>query len=70
MLAPAGLPQPVLSTISGESSKAVRSEDIRTLLLRDGLEAVGSSSGDFDRIIKNEIAKWVKVAKAANIKAD
>ena len=70
MLAPAKLPQPVLSKISGESSKAVQSQDVKTLLLRDGLEAVGSSPREFDRIIKNEIAKWIKVAKAANIKAE
>ena len=70
MLAPAKLPQPVLSKISGESVKAVQSEDVKTLLLRDGLETVGSSPKEFDRIINSEVAKWIKVAKAANIKAD
>jgi len=69
MLAPARLPQPVLSKIGGESSKAVQSQDVKALLLRDGLEAVGSSPAEFDRIIKTEVAKWVKVAKAANIRA-
>lgn len=70
MLAPARLPQPVMSTISGESSKAVQSQDVKTLLLRDGLEAVGNSPKEFDKIIKSEVAKWIKVAKAANIKAE
>jgi tripartite-type tricarboxylate transporter receptor subunit TctC len=69
MLAPAKLPKPVLSKINGESVKAVQSQDIKSLLLRDGLEAVGSSPREFDSIIKTEIAKWIKVAKAANIKA-
>jgi tripartite-type tricarboxylate transporter receptor subunit TctC len=40
------------------------------LLLREGLEAVGTSSREFDRIIRSEIAKWIKVAKAADIKTD
>lgn len=70
ILAPAKLPQPVLSKINGESVKAVQSQDIKSLLLRDGLEAVGNSPREFDRIIKTEIAKWAKVAKVANIKAD
>lgn len=70
MLAPAKLPQGVLSRINGESIKAVQSPDVKTLLLRDGLEAVGNSPREFDRIIKTEIAKWAKVAKVANIKAD
>jgi tripartite-type tricarboxylate transporter receptor subunit TctC len=70
MLAPAKLPQAVLSKIGGESSKAVQSQDVKTLLLRDGLEAVGSSPAEFDRIIKSEVVKWAKVAKAANIRAE
>ena len=69
MLAPAKLPQSVLSKINGESVKAVQSQDLKALLLRDGLEAVGSSPREFERIIKSEITKWMKVAKAANIKA-
>ena len=70
MLAPARLPKPVLAKIGDESSKAVQSQDIKALLLRDGLEAVGNSPAEFDRIIKTEVAKWIKVAKAANIKAN
>jgi len=69
MLAPAKVPPPILSTLGGESSKAVQSQDIKALLLRDGLEAVGSSPAEFDRIIRTEVAKWHKVAKAANIRA-
>ena len=69
MLAPAGVPQKVLSRLNGESAKAVQSQDIRALLLRDGLEAVGNSPLEFGQIIKTEIAKWHKVAKVANIQA-
>jgi len=68
-LAPAGLPQKVLFRLNGESAKAVQSQDIRALLLRDGLEPVGNSPREFERIIKTEIAKWNKVARVANIKA-
>jgi tripartite-type tricarboxylate transporter receptor subunit TctC len=70
MLAPARMPQSILSRLGAESSKAVQIPEVRTLLLRDGLEAVGSTPADFDRIIKTEVAKWAKVAKAANIKAN
>lgn len=69
ILAPAGLPQKVLSKLNGESAKAVQSQEIRALLLRDGLEPVGNSPREFERIIKTEIAKWNKVAKVANIQA-
>jgi tripartite-type tricarboxylate transporter receptor subunit TctC len=70
MLAPAGLPQKVLTRLNGESAKAVQSQDIKALLLRDGLEAVGNSPQEFGQIIKIEIAKWNKVARIANIQAN
>jgi tripartite-type tricarboxylate transporter receptor subunit TctC len=69
MLAPAKVPPAVLSKINVEAVKAVQSQDIKALLLRDGLEAVGTTPGEFNQIIKREMAKWMKVAKAANIKA-
>ena len=69
MLAPAGVPQKTLSRLNAESAKAVLSQDIKALLLRDGLEAVGNSPREFGQIIKIEIAKWNKVARIANIQA-
>jgi len=68
-LAPAGLPQKVLSRLNKESARAVQSQDMKALLLRDGLEPVGNSPREFERIIKTEIAKWNKVARVANIQA-
>ncbi|MGH6630845.1 MAG: tripartite tricarboxylate transporter substrate-binding protein, partial [Burkholderiales bacterium] len=70
MLAPAKIPKPVLMTLNGESARALQAPEVKTLLLREGLEATGSSPGDFDRIIKGEVAKWIKVAKVANIRAE
>ena len=70
MLAPAGVPQKTLSRLNAESAKAVLSQDIKALLLRDGLEAVGNSPREFGQIIKIEIAKWNKVARIANIQAN
>ena len=70
MLAPAKVPPPVLAKLNGEAVKAVQNPEVKALLLRDGLEAVGNSPAEFDRIIKSEVAKWIKVAKAANIKAN
>jgi len=70
MLAPAKLPQSPLSRLHADSVKALQAQDVKKLLMHEGLEAVGSSPGEFDRVIKTEIAKWAKVAKAANIQAN
>jgi tripartite-type tricarboxylate transporter receptor subunit TctC len=68
LLAPARTASAVVSKLNGESVKVVNMQDVKTLLLRDGLEPVGDSPEEFSRVIKSEIAKWMKVVKAAGIK--
>ena len=42
-------------------------KEIKNALLRDGLEAAGTSPGEFDMLIRSEVAKWAQVVKAAKI---
>ena len=70
MLAPAKIPQPVLTKLNGESVRALQAPEVKTLLLREGLEATGSSPGEFDAVIRSEVAKWIKVARVAKIQAE
>jgi tripartite-type tricarboxylate transporter receptor subunit TctC len=69
LLAPAKTPQSVLSRLNAEAVKAAHSPEVKTVLLRDGLEPTGTTPAEFAAIIKTEIAKWLKVAKAAGITA-
>jgi tripartite-type tricarboxylate transporter receptor subunit TctC len=69
MLATAKVPQPVVTKLNQEGVKAAHSPDVRTVLLRDGLEVTGTSPAEYGDIIKTEVAKWIKVAKAAGITA-
>ena len=39
-------------------------------LLAQGAEAFSTTPAQFDKIIKDELAKWEYVIKAANIKAE
>jgi tripartite-type tricarboxylate transporter receptor subunit TctC len=70
MLAPAKIPQPALTKLNGESVRALQAPEVKTLLLREGLEATGSSPGEFDAVIRSEVAKWIKVARVAKIQAE
>ena len=70
LLAPARGPQPVVSRLNAEAVKAAHTQEVRAALLRDGLEATGTSPTEYAALIKMEVAKWIKVAKAANIKAE
>ena len=68
MLATAKTPSPIISALNAQAVKAVARDDVRALLLRDGLEPVGDSPQEFAGVIKAEVAKWMKVVKAAGIK--
>jgi tripartite-type tricarboxylate transporter receptor subunit TctC len=69
LLATAKVPQPIITRLNAEAVKAVHAPEIKAALLRDGLEATGTTPADYAAIIKTEIAKWMKVARAAGITA-
>ena len=70
LLAPAKTPRPIISRLNAESVRIVNTPQVKTLMLRDGLESVGDTPEEFAAIIKAEVAKWMKLAKVAGIKAD
>ena len=67
MLAPDGTPRAVIERLNREAAKVVQSGEVKRLLLRDGIEALGSSSKEFDDTVRREFAKWARVVKAAGI---
>ncbi len=68
MLAPAKTAAPIVLALNSQAVKAVARDDVRALLLKDGLEPVGDSPQEFERVIRAEVSKWMKVVKAAGIK--
>ena len=69
LFAPARTPRAVIVRLHAEASAAVRSQEVKTVLIGDGLEATGTTPGEFAAFVQAEIAKWMKVTKAANITA-
>jgi tripartite-type tricarboxylate transporter receptor subunit TctC len=70
VLAPAATPKEIVGTLANAIAKAARSPDIRQRLLDQGAEPVGSTSQEFDRVLRAEVAKWQEVIGAAGIRAD
>jgi tripartite-type tricarboxylate transporter receptor subunit TctC len=70
MVAPAKTPQPIVARLNAESVKIVHTPEVKKLLLREGLESNGNSPQEFAADLKEEIAKWRKVVKAAGIRAE
>ena len=70
MFGPARLSKPVLAKVNAEVVRVLHSPDVKKVFERDGADIVGSTPEQFSAVIKSEIAKWSKVAKAAGIKAE
>lgn len=69
-IVPAGTPRPIVQKIQADSAKVLALPDVRERLAALGLEPVGSTPEQFDAFVRAEIAKWAKLVKANNIKAD
>ena len=70
VFAPAKTPAAVVARMQAEIAKVVQLPEIREKLLLQGCAAVSSTGPELDRVVKDELAKWTAVAKAAKIKVD
>ena len=68
LLAPAGTPRPIIDRLYQESSRALRSAEMKERMTAEGLEVVGSTPEEFASYIRSETEKWTQVIKAAGIK--
>lgn len=64
---PAGLPRPVAEKLNTAMVTAIRDPENRKKLIQLGADPMGSSIEEHDAYIKSEIARWIKVARAAGI---
>jgi tripartite-type tricarboxylate transporter receptor subunit TctC len=67
LLAPAGTAPAIISRLNAEALKALRSDEMKERLALDGAEPLGSTPAELAALIREELAKWTRVARAANI---
>jgi tripartite-type tricarboxylate transporter receptor subunit TctC len=70
IVAPAGTPQPVIARLHKDITAVLNSPEVRDTLLARGIETTTSTPEAFTAYIKSETAKWGKVIRAANLKAN
>jgi tripartite-type tricarboxylate transporter receptor subunit TctC len=70
LVAPAATPREVVARLHSEIVKVLRMPDIRDRLVAQGADPVGSSPEEFGAFMKSETAKWARVIREANIRAD
>ncbi|HYC45334.1 MAG TPA: tripartite tricarboxylate transporter substrate binding protein [Burkholderiales bacterium] len=65
---PAGVPRDIVRRVSADVARIVKTPEIRQRILEMGGIAVGNSPEEFSAFFRAESEKWLKVAKAANVK--
>jgi tripartite-type tricarboxylate transporter receptor subunit TctC len=67
LFGPAGLPRPIVDRANAVLKSALANPAVRSQLADQGAEAIGSTPEEHDQFNRAEIAKWIKVARDANI---
>jgi len=67
LFAPAATPQTILSKLQNEVVRIINLPDMVERFTAQGVNVVGSSSEEFALYLKNDVAKYAKLVKAANI---
>lgn len=70
VMVPAGTPPEIVNRLNTEINKILRMPDVAEQLKNLGAIIVGSTPDEFDKYVKDEIAKWGKVARDNNIALD
>jgi tripartite-type tricarboxylate transporter receptor subunit TctC len=70
LFAPNGTPQPVVSKINADVNALLEQPDVRDVLTRQDMHAVGGSSERFADMVRRDLARWSRVVTAAKIRPD
>ncbi len=68
--APKATSPAIVKKLEAEFMKIAKMPDVAARLKAIGVEAVGSSTDEFSRILVSDIARWGEVARSANIKIE
>ena len=69
IMAPAGLPNPLVNKLYAATQEALKAPELQEAFAREGAASVTMSTEEFAHYIEGEIAKWGRVVKEGNIKA-
>lgn len=70
VIAPAGVPEPIIERLSQTLGESVRNGALRDKLAGLGFQPVGSTPAEFAKRIRDDVAKWTAVVQRGNIKAE
>lgn len=68
LTAPARTPKEVIAKLNADVVRVIRSPELVEKLRAEGSDPVGSSVADYSAFLRDEMAKWAKIIKFANVK--
>ena len=66
---PAGTPGPIVARLNGEIGKALADQAIKGNLVSSAMEPIGGSAEQFAKLVRDDFAKYERLVKELNIKA-
>lgn len=69
-VAPGGTPAAIVSKLSMELARVVRSPEVARKLAEGGTEPVGSTPEQFQQLIAAEVPRWRKVVKDSGMRME
>jgi tripartite-type tricarboxylate transporter receptor subunit TctC len=70
LFGPAGLPAPVVSTLNAEVVRFLQRPEVREKFIAAGSETVGSTPEELAALLRNDVARFGRLIKDANLRAD
>ena len=70
LMAPAGTPPAIVERLSAEVASAMKTQSIRERTLDQGATPVGSKPAEFERFVRDEVAKWTRIIREAGIRLE
>jgi len=70
VMAPAGVPKPILAKASQDIARVLRMPDVADKMKAQGLVVVTQSPEEFDALIKSEAERYGKILRDAGVGAN
>lgn len=70
VMVPANTSAAIVKTLNAEVVKALQDANLKTALLRQGVETIGSTPEEYGAYLRSEYDRWTRIIKSNNIKAD
>ncbi len=70
LIAPAATPREIVSTLAAGVGRAANAPDIRKRLFEQGAEPIGSTPEEFDKLLREDVARWAEVVKISGARAE